>query len=362
MRKSLYLLIALVCGTVATVMANQWLKAQASGQGTTNTKEVFVATVAIDIGEEITPERIRLEQWPADRIPPGSTGNLETMKGKYAKQRFYVGEPIMPVKLMDENWTTVPKGYRVVALKATDVSIANLIQPGDRVDVLAYFSKSELIPQSMSKTVLMGVRVYALDGDTERRAGEDRLKNIRNLQLLIHEKDTDAWQYAQELGSVRLSLGSDADYSNDDGSNQAGREFLTWLEDHRAAEEQAARDKERLQQERNATRAEQPAVVAEVKTRDENGFTMVKMTEGRMVEYWIVPGKLPVRIGEVGGENDTPVEPIGQIAQPEATVPAGPTTDTDEDYSYLTGENSPLFQPPKGQPSTSTGGSTMMID
>ncbi|MGB7328749.1 MAG: Flp pilus assembly protein CpaB [Rubripirellula sp.] len=344
MRKSLYLLIALVCGTVATVMANQWLKAQASGQNTGSTTEIFVATVAIDIGEEITPERVRLEQWPSDRVPQGSTGDLEVLKKKYAKQRFYVGEAIMPVKLMDENWTTVPKGYRVVALKATDVTIANLIQPGDRVDVLAYFAKSELIPQSMSKTVLMGIRVYALDGDTERRAGEDRAKNLRNIQLLIHEKDTDAWQYAQELGRVRLSLGSDADYSTEDGSNQAGREFLTWLEDHRAAEEQAALEKERLRREQEAARATQPTVAETVKKRDENGFSMFKMTEGRMVEYWIVPGKLPVRIGEVGGENDTPVEPIGEAADPEATVDA--TTDGEEDYGYLTGENSPLYQPP----------------
>ncbi len=44
---------------------------------------------------------------------------------------------------------------------------------GDRVDVMAYFNKSELIPRSMTKTVLMGVRVYALDGDTERKAADE---------------------------------------------------------------------------------------------------------------------------------------------------------------------------------------------
>ncbi|TWU56482.1 SAF domain protein [Rubripirellula tenax] len=357
MRKSLYLLIALVCGTVATVMANQWLKAQANGQGGGSTTEIFVATAAIDIGEEITPERIRLEQWPTDRIPQGSSGDFESLKGKYAKQRFYVGEAIMPVKLMDENWTTVPKGYRVVALKAADVTIANLIQPGDRVDVLAYFTKSDLIPQSMSKTVLMGVRVYALDGDTERRAGEDKSKNLRNIQLLIHEKDTDAWQYAQELGNVRLSLGSDADYSNEDGSNQAGREFLTWLEDHRVAQEESEREKalakERERRELASSRQVKP-VANDTKKRDENGFSMFKMTEGRMTEYWIVPGKLPVRIGEVGGESDSPSESMTENAPPAATTPED--KDADEDYSYLTGENSPLYQstsPPGGRGSAS---------
>lgn len=358
MRKSLYLLIALVCGTVATVVANQWLKAQAAGQSEGNTTEIFVATVAIDIGEEITPERIRLEQWPADRIPQGSTGDLTVLKGKYAKQRFYVGEAIMPVKLMDENWTTVPKGYRVVALLAADVTIANLIQPGDRVDVLAYFTKSDLIPQSMSKTVLMGVRVYALDGDTQRRVGEDRPKNLRNIQLLIHENDTDAWQYANELGRVRLSLGSDADYSTEDGSNQAGKEFLAWLEDHRVAQEQAAVEKERERRAAEESRNAKPTVVTK-KKREEDGFSMFKMSEGRMVEYWIVPGKLPVRVGEVGGDADT------VSASADETVEVPVTEGTDQDYSYLNGENSPLFQPPGQSNGTTTsappaGGKSMI--
>ncbi len=237
--KSIYLLLACVCGTVAAILASQWLKAQASNQGPGSTTEIFVAAVAIDVGEKITPEKMQLEQWPADKVPQGSSGDLEVLEGKYAKQRFYVGEAIMPVKLMEENWTTVPKGYRVVAMKASDISIGNLVQPGDRVDVMAYFNKSELIPRSMTKTVLMGVRVYALDGDTERKIGEDRPKTLRTIQLLIHEKDAEAWTYANELGNIRLSLGSDADYSNQDGSNEAGQEFLAWLDEHRKKQEEA---------------------------------------------------------------------------------------------------------------------------
>jgi pilus assembly protein CpaB len=319
-KKSLYLLVACVCGTLAAILASQWLKAQAN-QGAGSSTEIFVAAVAIDIGEAITPEKIRLEQWPSDKIPQGATGNFEVLEDKYAKQRFYVGEAIMPVKLMDDNWTTVPKGFSVVAMPANNVTIANLIQPGDRVDVMAYFTKSELIPRSMTKTVLMGVRVYALDGDMERRAGEDRPKTLRSIQLLIHEKDKDAWMYANELGKVRLSLGSDADYSSDDGSNEAGVEFLAWLEDHRQKQEQG----------------ETPRVRRNIKT-DQNGFSMFKLVGDRMMEYWLVPGKLPVLLGEVGGED------MG----PSGGGSGSTSTDADDDYSYLNGTGSPFFQPPGG--------------
>ncbi len=320
-KKSLYLLVACVCGTLAAILASQWLKAQAN-QGAGSSTEIFVAAVAIDIGQAITPEKIRLEQWPSDKIPQGATGNFEALEDKYAKQRFYVGEAIMPVKLMDDNWTTVPKGFSVVAMQANNVTIANLIQPGDRVDVMAFFTKSELIPRSMTKTVLMGVRVYALDGDMERRAGEDRPKTVRAIQLLIHEKDTDAWMYANELGKVRLSLGSDADYSSDDGSNEAGQEFLAWLEEHRQKQEES----------------ENPRARRNVKPSDENGFSMFKIVGDRMIEYWVVPGKLPIVMGVSGGED------VGSSG----TLPGSTTTDADDDYSYLNGTGSPFYQPPGG--------------
>lgn len=331
--KSIYLLLACVCGTAAAILASQWLKAQASNQGPGSTAEIFVAAVAIDVGEKITPEKMQLEQWPADKVPQGSTGELEVLEGKYAKQRFYVGEAIMPVKLMDENWTTVPKGFKVVAMKASDISIANLVQPGDRVDVMAYFTKSELVPRSVTKTVLRGVRVYALDGDTERKAGEDRPKTLRTIQLLIHDKDAEAWTYANELGNIRLSLGSDDDYSNEDGSNEAGQEFLAWLEEHRRKQEQSLAAQQ-TQPEPQIGEPQPPQTSSE-----EEGFSMIKMVEGRLMEYWIVPGKLPVLRGEVG-KTSTTSESLPTI-ESNPTPKAG--VDPDDEFGYLNGRNSPFY-------------------
>ena len=337
--KSIYLLLACVCGTVAAILASQWIKAQANTGGQGPIAEIFVASVAIDIGEKITAEKIQLEQWPADKVPQGSSGELETLEGKYAKQRFYVGEAIMPVKLMEENWTTVPKGYRVVAMKASDVSIANLVQPGDRVDVMAYFNKSDLIPRSMTKTVLMGVRVYALDGDTGRKVGEDRAKTLRNIQLLIHEKDAEAWTYANELGKIRLSLGSDDDYSNEDGSNEAAQEFLTWLEDHRIAKEQEAERKRLETLAKNSSKPESTSGAAPAPKKEE-GFRMVMMgSDGRMMEYLIVEGQLPKLIGEAGTSSDS----ASTSTEPSAIPLEIPV---ENEFSYLNGDESPFYQPP----------------
>jgi len=338
--KSLILLLAIVCGTVAAIGISQWMQARSTAGGTADTVEIFVAAKAIDLGEEVTPEKIRLEPWPSDRIPEGSVGDLALLEGKYAKQKFYVGEPVMPVKLMDNNMATIPMGFQVVSMRAdAENSISNLVQPGDRVNVMAYFTKSEVIPQTMTKTVINGVRIFAIDGKTERVAdSEDRVQNARTIQLLIHAGDVDAWTYANELGKIRLTLGNPGDYDEavqKDGPSKAAAEFVGWIADYQAAQESLRNKKS----EPRVSRTSLPAAPPEPEKK--NGFKMVKMVQGRMIEYWIADNELPVIVNDTGSDEGTI----------DATLDTSvPTTNTNQstagaDYSYLNGENSPFFQP-----------------
>jgi len=205
--KSVFLILACVCGTVAAIGVSQWMQAQSTNNTPGATVEIFVTAKTIDIAEEITADKIRLESWPADRVPKGASGTLEDLEGKYARQRFYEGEPVMPVKLMDDangSSQTIPVGYSVVSMRADpESSVATLVRPGDRVDVMAYFTKSELIPETMAKTVLTGVRVFAVDGKTEREVDEEDAKPAKSISLLVHKKATPAWTYAIQLGKNR---------------------------------------------------------------------------------------------------------------------------------------------------------------
>lgn len=342
MNKSFSVVVALVCGTLATVVASRWLTAKEDGTGVAMT-DIFVAVAAINVGDEISPEKIKLEQWPSDRIPVGSTGDLTLIEGRFAKQQFYEGEAIMPVKLMDDNWNEVPKSYRVVAMNASDSGISNLIQPGDRVDVTAFFQKNELIPQSMTRTVLRGVRVYALDGDTQRRTNSERIKNLRNIQLLIHEDETSAWELAQRLGEVSLLVSSDAD--NAEGRNEAGEEFTTWLselQNRREVESQAKTTFENFRRNPAPEPVALPAAPAVVEAKPE-GYKMIKHSGGSMIEYWIVPGELPRKIGEVGDSEG--IETNSFV--PESSSASSAESSSHNQYSYLNGQNSPFFNAEK---------------
>ena len=338
--KSVFLLLACVCGTIAAIGVSQWMQAQSPKQAEIAMVEIFVTAKAIDVAEEITPEKIRLEQWPADRVPEGTTSKLEDLEGKFARQRFYAGEPVMPVKLMnDANGTsqTIPKGFSVVSMKADQANaVANLVRPGDRVDVMAYFRKSDVIPETTAKTVLKGIRVFAVDGRTQREEEEDGSTSANTISLLIHKDDAEAWTYASEIGKIRLTLGNPGDYGAEAGANNAGQAFLDWLADHQRA--LAKKAVERVEPEPAPTVADSPAV------EELPEFKMLKMSNGKLTEYKWIDGQLvPTVVGESDAQTAT-----SSVAAPTASESG--KTDINEDYSYLNGSQSPFFQPPADEP------------
>jgi len=222
-------------------------------------------------------------------------------------------------------------------------SVATLVRPGDRVDVVAYFTKSELIPETMAKTVLTGVRVFAVDGRTERETEDDKTKTARSISLLIHKNDTPAWTYASELGKIRLTLGNPTDVIdavNENDGNGAGQDFLQWLADHQAA--QALRATESKQPKTPVVKTE-PVVTKEKK----NGFKMLKMSGGVLTEYWIEEGKqVPVILNESGKGGVKEEDEESRTENTNSALPRAPY-----DYSYLNGSESPFYQPPSSSES-----------
>jgi len=342
--KSLFLLIACVCGTIAAIGVSQWMQAQNTGQ-VLETVEIFVTAQAIAGNEQITPEKIRLEQWPADKVPEGATKDMTALEGKYAKQTFYAGEPVLPVKLVsDRDGMIVPKGFIVVSMKAdAENGITSLVRQGDRVDVNGYFQKSEVIPRTMLQTVLTGVRVFAIDGETKRSETEETKRGYtpRTISLLIRKADNEAWNYARELGKLSLSLGAPGDYPDtvdDSEQSESAANFLQWLADHQTAKQAAAL---LAQQVDEPPPPETPVVAPKRAT-----FRMLKMGEnGQMIEYEFTEGSLVPRIiAQTSGPSSDTRD--AQDAM-DASRNAGrdiPARGDDDEYSYLTGEDSPFFQ------------------
>jgi pilus assembly protein CpaB len=310
--KSMFLIIACVCGAVAAVGASQLIQGQSTNP--IQTTEIFVAAREIGEATKLTADMMTLEQWPADRVPQGATNDLTLLEGKIANQRFFAGEPVMLAKLIedgDQLNARIPDGFSVVSMAADGAkSVGNLVRPGDRVNVMAWFSKSDQIPETGVRTVLRGVKVFAVDGRTTRSTKSTDPESANaptTVSLLIYKSDEEAWTYASELGRIRLSLSGPDDTADTKETRQAGEQFLAWLRTHQTAP---------------------PAEVVVTPTAVEPpraGFKMLKLHGEHWTEY------------EVPAGNSPPV-----ITATSVTGAQGGSKNTG---NVLTGGDSPFFEP-----------------
>ena len=330
--KSLYLLAACVFGTIAAVGVSRWMHANSGRMVQSEMVEIFVTAREIESADAITADAVRLEKWPAERVPKGATGDLTEIEGRFTRQKLYEGEPIVQVKLTEtrNNASQPPAGFKVVSIKAGTGD--ELLQPGDRVDVDAYFEKSELIPETTAMTVINGVRVWAVDNRTERLEDLSDVKAARTISLLISKEDTQAWFNAGELGRVHLTLGNPHDDETGEGQSAADR-FMQWLGDHRRARD----DRVAAAAEANRPRRPAPVVLPSppapaAPTEPKKTFTMLKMSGGRMIEYRIEEG---YSVPQVVPSDDRQVDEV---------MPPAPPATAASDYSYLNGSGSPFYQ------------------
>lgn len=203
-------LIAMVCGLVATMGISRVMEQQGT-QRPIETVKIFVAATDIDIGAALTSQNVKLEEWPKDRVPEGAITRLEDLEGRFARQRLYPGEPVLLAKLMDSNSDTamtIPEGYRACSIKVSgEIAVGNLIKPGDRVDVIVFLHKSADVPVTSARTILRDVRVWAVNEKTERTVDDmGKVTVAQTVSLLVTPKQVELLTLATQLGDLRLSL------------------------------------------------------------------------------------------------------------------------------------------------------------
>ena len=344
--KSLFLLLAGVCGTIAAVGVGQWMQ-NAQGTASIEMVEILVTTQAINAEEEITADKLRLEKWPADRIQPGASNELAKFEGRFAKVPLFEGEPMLDQKLMDEVADmVVPKGYTVVSLPAGRDGTVNLVRPGDRVDIRGFFAEG-VFPRDTVLSVLTGVKVYAIDGITKFDPEEKRSRTARDIQLLIRKADNQAFDFAKKYGEISLSLGSptaDDDSIPLEQPSSAAEKFVEDLDKYRA-------EQDRLKKEAEAAKIVEPTQTEDeviVPQEDTFLFRQQKMHKGRIIVYeWHKGESIPRIVADTGaldlGDRDTGADDTtdGSAAGAGAAPSGG-----GEDQSFLQGGDSPFFDPP----------------
>ncbi|MBI2823559.1 MAG: Flp pilus assembly protein CpaB [Planctomycetia bacterium] len=222
----LLLVLALGCGLVAAIGINQVLANRTVQQAgdPTDMVPIFVALTDIGLGDPLTPEVLKLEEWPKTKAPTGALTKLEDIEGRRARAKFYGGEPIIEAKLLAKGdqgsgaTDLIPKGFRVVSVKVDDVSGSGLILPGDRVDVLVHLQDSpgREVDKTSTRTFLHNIKVFAVNDVFSRESNGETAITAKTISLLVTPQQAEMVTMANEMGKIRLVMRSADDETNDE--------------------------------------------------------------------------------------------------------------------------------------------------
>lgn len=212
--------ISLGCGLVAAVGASRYLGDKQSSAAEAVTVKIAVAKKEVNINEALTGESFELQDWPKSKVPKGAIEDPKKLADTHAKTRFYPGEPILASRILGPGegarQLAVPMGYRVVSVKVNqESSVSNLVQPGDRVDVVVVIRNAN--DRSISKTILRAVRVFAVNSETDRATEQSKTPGeVRTASLLVTPSQAEKLLMGADLGQLRLALRSPDDTTVDE--------------------------------------------------------------------------------------------------------------------------------------------------
>lgn len=208
-RGMLMLLIAALAGLAAVVLAARWMQSQNSGAG-----KVAVAALEIPLGSAITPDMVRLIDWPTDNQPPGAFGELDKLHGRVVTGTVQRGEPVLDARLAPVGTkgglsAVVPAGKRAMTVRVNDVvGVAGFALPGTYVDVLVNTQGEGAAngdrDRTISKIVLERILVLAVEQEADRDSTKPKVVNAVTLELTPAQAEL--VDLARSVGTLSLVL------------------------------------------------------------------------------------------------------------------------------------------------------------
>jgi len=172
-RITLIVAVVLAVGTgILTLRYLSGINSQAqTQQQAVELKPIVIAARDIPARMKITPDMLTKTQRPASEAEPQALTDPAQAKGNVALITIPAGSTITATKVGQpaEVGLTVrlKPGMRAVSIPVDRVkSVSNLVQPGDRVDVMASVSKGAGVPPK-TFTIIRGALVLAINSQLE---------------------------------------------------------------------------------------------------------------------------------------------------------------------------------------------------
>lgn len=207
-------LLALVSGLAAVWGVRSLLKKPAAA--VEETVSVVVATADLPRGESIDAARVEVREVPKSQAPEGRLASLEDATSRTPSIPMLKGEFVVEPKLLPKGSrpgmaSLIRPGMRAFTIQTPSFSssLAGLIQPGNRVDVLLTITPpgSPGDDAATTSTLLQNIELLAVHTTVEAEAAAKADPNgARSVTLLVTPRQAAILDLAQNKGTLHLSL------------------------------------------------------------------------------------------------------------------------------------------------------------
>ena len=216
-RAILMIVISVGVGLGAVVLASRWLSQQAN----VASSKVVVAAIDIDLGTPLTPQMLKIADWPKGSLPAGATEDIKKLDTRVVKTSLLRGEPVLESKLAPLGATgglsaVINPGNRAMTVRVNDVvGVAGFALPGNYVDIVVNTedetAKAENVNKSISKIVLEHILVLAVAQEQSR--DETKPKVVNAVTLEVTPEQAEKLDLARSVGTLSLVLRNQIDAS-----------------------------------------------------------------------------------------------------------------------------------------------------
>jgi pilus assembly protein CpaB len=241
-RAFLMIVVSVGIGLGAVVLASRWISQQAA---TVASSKVVVAAINIDLGTPLTPQMLKLADWPKGSVPAGATEDMKTLDTRVVKTSLLRGEPVLESKLAPVGATgglsaVIGQGNRAMTVRVNDVvGVAGFALPGNYVDIVVNTEdesvKADNVNKSISKIVLEHIMVLAVAQEQNR--DETKPKVVNAVTLEVTPEQAEKLDLARSVGTLSLVLRNQIDTSVVTSQGSTKKDLLNRVEQPMVAQQ-----------------------------------------------------------------------------------------------------------------------------
>ena len=185
----------------------------------TITSPVVVANTELGFGDRLTPESLRLVEYPEDAIPEGAYSSIEDLLNDQPRRvllsHISQFEAILPHKLSGKGGRRalsqiISEGKRAATFRVnTTSSVGGYILPNDRVDILYVKHISENDNELKKDTIVTQVvfqNMKVLGVDLQSDQQSEKVSSRQSVTLEVTNEEAQKLLLMQDTGSLTLTL------------------------------------------------------------------------------------------------------------------------------------------------------------